>query len=1116
VILGNTSQAHAYDIVTQSTFLCNENSVCEWPETSGVCPSDCGTIGISKYTDQRAKYVDQECQFNGDGLSNSCASSNGGAGRYNDFQHALDTLSAGDTLYVHPGDYWRGDDLDYVYDRHQIGYQISGEGTATQPIIVTAADVNNKPVLHSYDPQGISTINHPALEGRVEGRGDYIILDNLEVRGMIGFWRGVFNNSQIQNIDCSVGWGQGCDGNWSCIRVQGMDPNLYGTNNIIHHNYVHDVAVPAIMSGSCDNTRARPAGLKEFFTSNTIWEFNTVSNCHTDGYDHHQMGSNTTVRFNDFNQIRRTGIRYGGVYENTYTYGNSVHGNTETCIASKDREEVETSTDVIYNNICSYTGRVFVSEPDFSLEFYNNIVSNVTNHGDMTLNIGVEQKSAGTTLYLDNNAYDSNAGYSYGDDGYNPMDHALATWQQRYNQDGNSQEDAGGACDFVNPPESGTDTNYDFTPTNTFCTSGSTEGGALGPYGLVSCIGHTCGDVDGVVPGPDPEPEPEPNPIDLTENSFVSLNPRMVSASVMSLADNNVIFAGDRRLDLDLYERASLYDPNQRMITPGMVITGTGPFELGSSVSATDTPAHASMLGRVFVMPHSRFNHTYHMISPQGDATVQINLEGTISTHSLTQGEPFHFETGEVNGNVGAVITSDEPILVSHTAQASWGSADASPVAPAARELWGVCSGSAYVSAVQDNTQVTIYNSANTSVTEVTMNAGEKRAVCPPLPWRELGQGRGPAVHIVANRPVGAVQIADGDGADQTAFYPTSLLNSRFGIPKNSQYIAIACPSADTRITLYRPDGSTDTQHCSAIGDRPGKAFFGIPQTNGAHIPVRSYLESTRPIYVIYEVTDSGDEHNLIGTDAYVTPLFSADMEGSDWMDVRSTEAGGGGTITFPVVDNNRVAQFNYRAGYSNEVWLKNYFGAYTDNNGEPVGEPVDELWINVEYEISDTAIYNPNPGQASKILYVNWSSPSDNTRTSQVVLGAIDNGNGHRFRMSKEVFNADGSWRPGGDWLVDPADDPIPVNEKLYLQLHIRNSTHGAANGFVELYNNGELVFERRDVVLNDYPGHSPNLLELTSQISHTPPGSGANGYARYDNVSLYDSDPGAFTAPY
>jgi hypothetical protein len=535
------------------------------------------------------------------------------------------------------------------------------------------------------------------------------------------------------------------------------------------------------------------------------------------------------------------------------------------------------------------------------------------------------------------------------------------------------------------------------------------------------------GPPDGFVDGPNPPP------INLTENSYVSLNPSLTAASVMSLSDNNVITAGDRTLNLDLYERGTLVSSNGSAITPGMVISGTGPFDLGSIKSATDTPVHASMLGTVFAMPHSRNSHIYHMMSPQGDASVRINVEGTVHRRTLPAGEVVNFDAGAINGNLGAVITSDRPILVSHTASASYGYTDASPMPPADTELWGVCSTGAYVSAVENNTHLRIYTSNSSTTRTMTLNAGQKGSVCGSLPSNSVRQGRGPAVHIVADKPVSAVQIADGDGIEQTAFYPTSLLNSRFGIPKDSQYLAITCPSANTRITLFRPNDDPVTRNCSANGDRPGKAYFGS-QNNGTHIAQGSYLESTKPIHVIYEVVGSEDEHNLIGSGSYTTAIFSTDMEGSspvaDWMDARTTQAGGGATITFPRAGNNRVAQFNYRAGHSNEVWLRHNFGSFPYVNEEPV----EELWLNFEYQISDTSIYNQNTGQASKIVYVNWTRPYDPTsqtqnpiRTSQVVLGAINNGNGHRFRLSREVFNENGSWAPGGEWLTDFSPEVIP-----------------------------------------------------------------------------------------
>ncbi|MCU7916271.1 MAG: hypothetical protein KZQ65_10365, partial [Candidatus Thiodiazotropha sp. (ex Gloverina cf. vestifex)] len=246
---------------------------------------------------------------------------------------------------------------------------------------------------------------------------------------------------------------------------------------------------------------------------------------------------------------------------------------------------------------------------------------------------------------------------------------------------------------------------------------------------------------------------------------------------------------------------------------------------------------------------------------------------------------------------------------------------------------------------------------------------------------------------LVADKPIAAVQIADSDGADQTAFFSNSLLNSRFGLPRDAQYIAVACPEVNTSVTLYNGSNPPVTRSCNADANYPGKAYFGLP-VNGAHIQFGAYFESDKPVYAIYEASSSNDEHNMLGGGSYVTPFFSADMEGSDWMDVRSSQTGGGASITFPFVDNNRVAQFNYRAGSSNEVWQRHNFGAYPGIDEEPVNE----LWLNVEYLISDTSIYNPNPGQASKILYINWTSPTDNTRTSQVRAW------GHRQRQWVQV----------------------------------------------------------------------------------------------------------------
>jgi hypothetical protein len=351
-------------------------------------------------------------------------------------------------------------------------------------------------------------------------------------------------------------------------------------------------------------------------------------------------------------------------------------------------------------------------------------------------------------------------------------------------------------------------------------------------------------------------------PPDGFVDQYYVLNPRLVSASVMSLADDNVITAGDRTLNLDLYERAGLSSPNGPVLSPGMTISGTGPFDLGSATDGTDTPAHVSMLGTEFVMPHIRNSHIYQMMSPNSDATVEITVDGTVHRRTLPEGSVVNFNAGNSNGNVSAVITSDAPIVVSH--RAVYGSNqhnDALTVPPASRELWGIRSTAAFIGAVEDNTHVTVYAS-NGATSSLTLDAGERRQV-------DIGsgseQGAGSAIHLVADKPINAVQGIDGDGNEVTAFYPTAKLRNRFGIPKNSQYIAIACPQADTRITLYKPSGDPVTKTCNGNGNIPGKAYFGRSDANVMAIPQGSYLESTKPIHVVHEVTASQDEHNLIG-----------------------------------------------------------------------------------------------------------------------------------------------------------------------------------------------------------------------------------------------------------
>ncbi|MCF6249902.1 MAG: hypothetical protein L3J75_01350 [Methylococcaceae bacterium] len=341
---------------------------------------------------------------------------------------------------------------------------------------------------------------------------------------------------------------------------------------------------------------------------------------------------------------------------------------------------------------------------------------------------------------------------------------------------------------------------------------------------------------------------------------YTILNPELIGAEawVVSLSDGNIITAGNTGFALNRYQRAKI---PAGVLTQDLVVSGTGPFDMGSSSDATDVPPSRRLAGTSFVMPHVRFSHLYYLLSPQGAASVQVNVNGLITPLSLPQGQVVEFDAGY--GTTGTtLITSDLPILVSHLGNAGASYVDASPVPPAALELWGVRTTLAVLGALEDNTIVNIYADNGSQISNIKLNAGQRYVISGGVVSGI--QGTGSAVRILANKPVGAVQIGDSDGSEQTAFMPTSVLGIRFGLPTNTQYVAVVCPTANTTVTLNSSLVPAHQIICNGNGMSPGKAYFGST-TNGIHFNAGDYLESDHPVFVMYEDALTNDEHNLMG-----------------------------------------------------------------------------------------------------------------------------------------------------------------------------------------------------------------------------------------------------------
>jgi hypothetical protein len=162
---------------------CDRDGLCEWPESCSTCTTDCGSCGVESLTHQRAKFVDNGCEHAGTGLVDRCATSEGGDGRFNDLQVALSSLRAGDTLFVHSGDYWR---VPTDADERVFFLTAANSGTPGAPVVVTAADPANPPVLHTFDPSGGSRAAAFAFGTHQESYVDHAVVDHLRLFQGIG------------------------------------------------------------------------------------------------------------------------------------------------------------------------------------------------------------------------------------------------------------------------------------------------------------------------------------------------------------------------------------------------------------------------------------------------------------------------------------------------------------------------------------------------------------------------------------------------------------------------------------------------------------------------------------------------------------------------------------------------------------------------------------------------------------------------------------------------------------------------------------------------------------------------------------------------------------------
>lgn len=329
------------------------------------------------------------------------------------------------------------------------------------------------------------------------------------------------------------------------------------------------------------------------------------------------------------------------------------------------------------------------------------------------------------------------------------------------------------------------------------------------------------------------------NPV---EGAYLSW-PSPITAAAIPFIDNTSFTAGDATpVNLPANQVSNIN------LEQGAIYS-TGPYNLGAASDTFDGPLPYSMAGTTFVFPGHRYEDSFEFYSPLGVANVTISSNSTMD---------YNFQVSDasaltLNFNIpeeSYKIESDLPIVVFHRSE----SGDGYPLIPASNELWGGATGSVHVSALNDNTSVTAYYSDGSSQ-NITVNSNTYVTLN-----RSGNQGDGPAVHLIADGPIGAISSADGDGAEAVTFYTSKLLSQEFIFPRNGEYLFISTREPHTHCEILSQDGTVLTAALSTAyaPPHPDKIYLA------SHLQAGNRLSCTKPVVTYFEDQATNDERHLL------------------------------------------------------------------------------------------------------------------------------------------------------------------------------------------------------------------------------------------------------------
>lgn len=350
------------------------------------------------------------------------------------------------------------------------------------------------------------------------------------------------------------------------------------------------------------------------------------------------------------------------------------------------------------------------------------------------------------------------------------------------------------------------------------------------------------------------------------------VNPTWVgnNVDIVAMANGSIVEVEGSTIELNKGDSAS-----HNIVAQGAKLTTNKPVSIGTNADGLDLPIPSTYAGTAFVVPLVRYTPYLYFYSPDVETQVTVKYGTTTNQFTVSAGQVRRISTTSGEGDA-AIVTSEHPILLTHTNASS---GDAYPVPPASNVLYGIKSTAAYVAAIEDGTVVKV-SVSGVSKTTINLSAGQAAIV---NIGSDTGKGQGSAIKLSADKPIAAIQIADTDGSESTAFLPYHYFAKYYTLPVETEYVAVVCTSS-TAITLVDPSGTNLSEKVCTGSDDVSKAYFSESEL-GQPIPAGSEVIADEPVYLIYETKLNTDEHNLLGhsrEQAILDILFAGQNESGD------------------------------------------------------------------------------------------------------------------------------------------------------------------------------------------------------------------------------------------